>query len=367
MNEPNETGGKTAQSCRHIVVFCRLLIVSKGVLMKRKRILVTGGAGFIGSHLCEYFLENGNEVLCIDNFVTGQVANIAEHLNNPLFKLIRHDVCMPLFYDIDEIYNLACPASPVQYQIDPIYTLKTNVLGAMNALNLAKRTKAKIFQASTSEIYGEPHFHPQPEEYWGNVNPIGIRACYDEGKRCAETLFFDFRRMYSVKTRVARLFNTYGPRMAEYDGRVVGTFILQALRNEPIPIFGTGMQTRSFCFVSDTVDAITRFMDCEDDVAGPLNLGNPAEITILELAEKIIKMTCSQSKLVFKPLPKDDPCRRKPDITKASKILGWEPKVKLEEGLLKTINYFEGLLSRETKITVPMSTAAVYNTLTASI
>ena len=310
-----------------------------------KRIIVTGGAGFIGSHLCERLIEDGHEVLCVDNFFTGRRQNIVPLLGKPYFELVRHDVTFPLYVETDEIYNLACPASPVHYQFDPVQTTKTSVHGAINMLGLAKRTKAKIFQASTSEVYGDPAVHPQVESYWGNVNPIGIRACYDEGKRCAETLFFDYYRQHKLRIKVARIFNTYGPRMLPNDGRVVSNFIVQALKGEPITIYGKGDQTRSFCFVSDLVEAFVRLMDTGDDITGPMNLGNPVESTILELAEKIIALSKSKSTIIYKSLPQDDPVRRKPDISAARSALKWEPKVPLEEGLLKTIAYFKSSLA----------------------
>ncbi len=309
-----------------------------------KRIIVTGGAGFIGSHLCEKLIAAGNEVLCVDNFFTGRRQNIVPLLKNPYFELIRHDVTFPLYVETDEIYNLACPASPVHYQFDPVQTTKTSVHGAINMLGLAKRTKAKIFQASTSEVYGDPSVHPQVESYWGNVNPIGIRACYDEGKRCAETLFFDYHRQHKLRIKVARIFNTYGPRMLPNDGRVVSNFIVQALKGEPITIYGKGDQTRSFCFVSDLIEAFVRLMATGEDITGPMNLGNPVESTILELAEKIIALSKSKSTIVYRPLPQDDPVRRKPDISLARSTLAWEPKVPLEEGLLQTIAYFKSAL-----------------------
>ncbi len=310
-----------------------------------KRIIVTGGAGFIGSHLCEKLLYAGHEVLCVDNFFTGRRQNIVPLLSHPFFELIRHDVTFPLYVETDQIYNLACPASPVHYQFDPVQTTKTSVHGAINMLGLAKRTRAKIFQASTSEVYGDPAVHPQVESYWGNVNPIGIRACYDEGKRCAETLFFDYHRQHKLRIKVARIFNTYGPRMLPNDGRVVSNFIVQALKGEPITIYGKGQQTRSFCFVSDLVEAFVRLMETGDDVTGPMNLGNPVESTILELAEKIIALAKSKSTIVYKPLPQDDPTRRRPDISMAREKLSWEPKVPLEEGLLQTIAYFRSALA----------------------
>jgi len=309
-----------------------------------KRILVTGGAGFLGSHLCERLVAEGNEVICVDNFYTGTKDNILGLMENPYFELIRHDVTFPLYIEVDEIYNLACPASPVHYQFDPVQTTKTSVHGAINVLGLAKRTKAKIFQASTSEVYGDPTVHPQTEDYRGNVNPIGPRACYDEGKRCAETLFFDYWRQHGTRIRVGRIFNTYGPRMHPDDGRVVSNFIVQALKGNDITMYGDGTQTRSFCFCTDTVDAFIRLMAADDSVTGPINLGNPHEMTIRELAERIVAMVGSKSKLQFKPLPQDDPLQRKPDITKAKEILGWEPKIPIEEGLTRTIAYFDAQL-----------------------
>jgi UDP-glucuronate decarboxylase len=309
-----------------------------------KRILVTGGAGFLGSHLCERLLAQGHEVLCVDNFYTGARRNVAHLMDNPNFELMRHDVTFPLFVEVDEIYNLACPASPIHYQYDPVQTTKTSVHGAINMLGLAKRRRAKIFQASTSEVYGDPTVHPQPEEYWGNVNPIGFRSCYDEGKRCAETLFFDYRRQHNLRIKVARIFNTYGPRMHPNDGRVVSNFVVQALRGEPITLFGEGNQTRSFCYVDDLVEGFIRFMDTGDDVTGPINLGNPGEFTIRQLAEKVVALTGSKSEIVFRPLPQDDPQQRKPDIAKAKAILDWEPKIALDAGLTKTIAYFDDLL-----------------------
>jgi len=316
----------------------------------RKRILVTGGAGFLGSHLIDELLANGDEVICADNFFTGSKLNIEHLYGHPRFELIRHDVTFPLYVEVDHIYNLACPASPIHYQHDPVQTTKTSVHGAINMLGLAKRLGARIFQASTSEVYGDPAVHPQPEAYWGNVNPIGVRSCYDEGKRCAETLFFDYHRQHMVDIRVARIFNTYGPRMHPNDGRVVSNFILQALRGTDITLYGDGEQTRSFCFVDDLVEAVIRLMNvkCEGDRAcpGPVNLGNPTEFTIRELAEHIIEITGSNSKLVFRPRPSDDPMQRKPNIDRARELLGWEPKVKLRDGLVKTINYFEKLLKQ---------------------
>ena len=315
-------------------------------MLSRKRIAITGGAGFLGSHLCEKLLAEGHEVLCIDNFYTGAKDNIARLLGNPMFELIRHDVTFPLYLEVDEIYNLACPASPIHYQFDPVQTTKTSVHGAINMLGLAKRVKAKIFQASTSEVYGDPLIHPQPESYWGHVNPIGIRSCYDEGKRCAETLFFDYHRQHRVRIKVGRIFNTYGPRMQQNDGRVVSNFIVQALRHEPITIYGDGSQSRSFCYVDDLIEAFVRFMESDDDLVGPLNLGNPVEFTIRELAHRVVEMTDSKSTIVEKPLPMDDPRQRQPDISLARERLGWEPKVPLAEGLKPTIAYFQRLLDR---------------------
>ena len=312
----------------------------------KKRILVTGGAGFIGSHLCERLLTEEKEVLCVDNFFTGRRANIVHLLNNPYFEFIRHDICFPLYVEVDEIYNLACPASPIHYQFDPVQTTKTSVHGSINMLGLAKRLKAKILQASTSEVYGDPIIHPQPESYWGNVNPVGVRSCYDEGKRCAETLFFDYHRQHNLKIKVARIFNTYGPRMHPNDGRVVSNFIVQSLKGEDITVFGDGSQTRSFCYVDDLINSLTRLMDSPDDFNGPVNLGNPVEFTILELAKKVIELTGTKSKIILKPLPDDDPRQRQPDISLAKKELGWEPVVRLEEGLKKTIEYFESLLNQ---------------------
>jgi UDP-glucuronate decarboxylase len=308
-----------------------------------KRIAVTGGAGFLGSHLCERLLQNGHEVLCIDNFFTGSKKNILHLLDNPLFELIRHDVTFPLYLEVDEIYNLACPASPIHYQFDPVQTTKTSVHGAINMLGLAKRIKAKIFQASTSEVYGDPQIHPQPESYWGHVNPLGTRSCYDEGKRCAETLFFDYHRQHGIRIKVARIFNTYGPRMHPNDGRVVSNFIVQALRGDPITVYGDGSQSRSFCYVDDLIEAFLLLMDTPDDFTGPVNTGNPNEFTILELAEKVIRMTGAKSKIIYKPLPSDDPRQRQPDISLAKAKLGWAPKIFLEEGLGRTIAYFADL------------------------
>ncbi len=310
----------------------------------QKRILVTGGAGFLGSHLCDRLVEDGHDVLCGDNFFTGTKQNLSGLLERPNFELMRHDVTFPLYVEVDEIYNLACPASPVHYQFDPVQTTKTSVHGAINILGLAKRVKAKAFQASTSEVYGDPTVHPQPESYWGNVNPIGHRACYDEGKRCAETLFFDYHRQHGLRIKVARIFNTYGPRMHPNDGRVVSNFIVQALKNEPITVYGDGSQTRSFCYVDDLISAFIRFMDSPDDLIGPVNLGNPDEFTILELAETIIKLTKSSSKIIYEPLPNDDPMQRKPDISLAKKHLAWMPQIDLEEGLKETIAYFKSLI-----------------------
>jgi len=305
-----------------------------------KRILVTGGAGFLGSHLCERLLNEGHEVLCLDNFYTGRRANIAHLINNPYFEVLRHDITFPLYIEVDEIYNLACPASPIHYQFDPVQTTKTSVHGSINMLGLAKRLKIKILQASTSEVYGDPTIHPQPESYWGNVNPIGLRSCYDEGKRCAETLFFDYHRQHKLQIKVARIFNTYGPRMYPNDGRVVSNFIMQALKGEDITVFGDGSQTRSFCYVDDLIDGLKKFMGTRDDFTGPVNLGNPKEFSILELAQAVIKLTKSKSRIVFQPLPADDPKQRKPDISLARKKLNWEPAVSLEEGLKETIQYF---------------------------
>jgi UDP-glucuronate decarboxylase len=310
----------------------------------RKRVLVTGGAGFLGSHLCQRLVETGHDVLCADNFFTGTKDNIAQLIGNPHFELLRHDVTFPLYVEVDEIYNLACPAAPIHYQFDPVQTTKTSVHGAINMLGLAKRVKAKILQASTSEVYGDPKVHPQREDYWGHVNPIGMRSCYDEGKRCAETLFFDYFRQHQLRIKVARIFNTYGPRMHPNDGRVVSNFVIQALKGEPITIFGEGKQTRSFCYVDDLIEAMMRIMRTSDDFTGPVNIGNPREFTILELARKIIDLTGSRSKIEFRPLPSDDPTQRKPDITLAKAKLDWEPRIELEEGLEKTIGYFRDAL-----------------------
>lgn len=310
-----------------------------------KRVLITGGAGFIGSFLCERLLEAGATVLCVDNFFTGTRMNVSHLIGHPRFELMRHDVCFPLYVEVDEIYNMACPASPVHYQFDPVQTTKTSVHGAINMLGLAKRVKAKILQASTSEVYGDPVIHPQPEEYWGNVNPIGPRSCYDEGKRCAETLFFDYHRQHALRIKVARIFNTYGPRMHPNDGRVVSNFIVQALKGEDITLYGDGSQTRSFCYVDDLVRGLIGLMETPDNVTGPINIGNPNEFTIRQLAENVLDLTGSKSKLVFRPLPQDDPKQRQPDITKARDILKWEPSVELRDGLSKTIAYFDALLA----------------------
>ena len=312
--------------------------------MHTQRILVTGGAGFVGSHLCDRLLETGAEVLCVDNYYTGSRLNVAQNLSNPRFELLRHDVTMSLYVEVDQIYNLACPASPVHYQFDPVQTTKTSVHGAINMLGLAKRVKAKILQASTSEVYGDPTIHPQVESYWGNVNPIGIRSCYDEGKRCAETLFFDYWRQHKLRIKVARIFNTYGPRMHPNDGRVVSNFIVQALRGEDITLYGDGNQTRSFCYVDDLVDGLMRLMNTGDEVTGPINLGNPVEFTMKQLADLVVELTGSRSGLVHRPLPSDDPRQRQPDITLAKEVLDWTPTAPLKVGLMKTIEYFDGLL-----------------------
>jgi UDP-glucuronate decarboxylase len=309
-----------------------------------KRILITGGAGFLGSHLCDRLIKDGNDVLCVDNFFTGSKANIAHLIGNPYFELMRHDVTFPLYVEVDQIYNLACPASPIHYQFDPVQTTKTSVHGAINMLGLAKRVKARIFQASTSEVYGDPVVHPQPENYWGNVNSIGPRSCYDEGKRCAETLFFDYYRQHNLDIKVARIFNTYGPRMHPNDGRVVSNFIVQALKGEDITIYGDGQQTRSFCYVDDMIEGFIRLMNSVDTLTGPVNLGNPGEYTMLELAENILKISKSSSKLIYKPLPQDDPRQRQPDIALAQKALGWTPQVNLVDGLNETIDYFRRVL-----------------------
>lgn len=310
----------------------------------RKRVLVTGGAGFLGSHLCDRLVADGHDVLCVDNFFTGTKDNIAHLLSNPRFELMRHDVTFPLYVEVDEIYNLACPASPIHYQFDPVQTTKTSVHGAINMLGLAKRTRSKIFQASTSEVYGDPAMHPQREDYWGHVNPIGLRACYDESKRCAETLFFDYHRQHKLRIKVARIFNTYGPRMHPSDGRVVSNFIVQALQHKPITVFGEGNQTRSFCYVEDMIEGFVRLMDSPDSFTGPVNLGTADEFTIRELAEKVVQITGSSSKIVHKPLPSDDPRQRQPDTTLAKQQLDWAPSIKLEQGLKATIKYFERLL-----------------------
>ena len=314
--------------------------------MDQKRVLVTGGAGFLGSHVCEILLQQGHEVLCVDNFYTGSRRNVTHLLENRNFELKRHDICLPLYVEVDQIYNLACPASPIHYQHDPVQTTTTSVLRAINMLGLAKRTGAKILQASTSEVYGDPSIHPQTESYWGNVNPIGIRACYDEGKRCAETLFFDYHRQHGTAIKVARIFNTYGPRMHPNDGRVVSNFIVQALKGEPITIFGEGTQTRSFCYVDDLIEGFIRLMATPDEVTGPINLGNPGEFTIRQLAEMVIELTGSRSQLVFHPLPIDDPLQRRPNIGLAEQHLGWQPTVPLRQGLERTIAYFDALLKR---------------------
>ncbi|HOY31264.1 MAG TPA: SDR family oxidoreductase [Bacteroidales bacterium] len=307
----------------------------------KKKILVTGGAGFLGSHLCERLLDDGHEVICLDNYFTGQKENIVHLLGNPYFEMIRHDVTMPFFIEVDEIYNMACPASPIHYQFNPIKTIKTSVMGAINMLGLAKRIQAKVLQASTSEVYGDPKEHPQCESYWGNVNPIGLRACYDEGKRCAEALFMNYHRQNNVKIKIVRIFNTYGPRMHPNDGRVVSNFIIQALHNQDITIYGDGTQTRSFCYVDDLIDGLIRMMKTSEDFIGPVNLGNPVEFTILELAQLVIELTQSKSKIVFYPLPSDDPLQRKPDISMAKSVLAWQPEIQLRDGLQKTIDYFK--------------------------
>ncbi len=315
-----------------------------------KRILVTGGAGFLGSHLCKRLVEEGHDVLCVDNYFTGRKRNIQPLLEAPNFELMRHDVTFPLYVEVDEIYNLACPASPVHYQHDPVQTTKTSVHGAINVLGLAKRVGATIFQASTSEVYGDPEIHPQTEDYWGRVNPVGKRACYDEGKRCAETLFFDYRRQHGLSIKVGRIFNTYGPNMHPNDGRVISNFIVQALTDAPISIYGDGSQTRSFCYVDELVEAFVRFMATPDEITGPINLGNPSEFTILDLAQKIIDLTASRSRIVKEPLPEDDPVQRRPDITMAKEVLAWTPCIGLEEGLKRTIGYFDALLSEAGEI-----------------
>lgn len=313
-------------------------------VFQSKRVLVTGGGGFLGSHLCDRLVQNGYDVLCLDNFFSGSKKNIQHLIGKPNFELIRHDIVHPIFLEVDEIYHLACPASPVHYQYNPVKTIKTNIMGSIHMLGLAKRVKAKILQASTSEVYGNPERHPQDESYWGNVNPIGPRACYDEGKRCAETLFFDYHRQNNVKIKVVRIFNTYGPRMLPNDGRVISKFIVQALTNQDLTVFGDGSQTRSFCYVDDMIDGIIKMMQSPDDVTGPINLGNPEERSILEVAELIIKLCKSRSRIIFLPLPEDDPIRRRPDISFAKRIISWTPKISLEEGLEKTIEYFRSIL-----------------------
>jgi len=314
-------------------------------MQQAKRILITGGAGFLGSFLCERLLQEKHEIICVDNFFTGRKSNVSHLLDNRSFEIVRHDITFPLYVEVDEIYNLACPASPVHYQYDPVQTTKTSVHGAINMLGLAKRVGAKILQASTSEVYGDPEIHPQQEDYWGRVNPIGPRSCYDEGKRCAETLFFDYWRQHRLRIKVARIFNTYGPRMRPDDGRVISNFIVQALQNEPITVYGNGKQTRSFCYVDDLIDGLVRLMGTKEEVTGPINLGNPAEFTMLELAELVIELTGSRSKIIYLPLPADDPRQRQPDIGLAMRDLGWKPKVQLRDGLARTIAYFEDLLS----------------------
>jgi len=316
-------------------------------MFSNRRVLVTGGAGFIGSHLCERLLARGDEVLCVDNFFTATRPNVSGLMSNSRFELVRHDVCFPLYVEVDKIYNLACPASPIHYQFDPVQTTKTSVHGAINMLGLAKRVKAKILQASTSEVYGDPTVHPQTEDYWGHVNPIGPRSCYDEGKRCAETLFFDYRRQHNLKIKIARIFNTYGPRMHRNDGRVVSNFVVQALQNKDITVYGDGSQTRAFCYIDDLIDGLVRLMEASDDVVGPFNLGNPAEFSVRELAETIIALSGSSSRIVHRPLPEDDPKQRCPDISKAQAILHWQPKTSLRDGLMKVVVYFDRLLSRQ--------------------
>lgn len=313
----------------------------------KKKILVTGGAGFLGSHLCERLLHEGHEVICLDNYFTGDKQNIVHLIGNPYFEVVRHDVTMPFFIEVDEIYNLACPASPIHYQYNAIKTIKTSVMGAINMLGLAKRVRAKILQASTSEVYGDPKVHPQTEDYWGHVNPIGLRSCYDEGKRCAESLFFNYHRQNNVRIKVMRIFNTYGPRMDPDDGRVISNFIMQALQNKSITIYGDGSQTRSFCYVDDLIEGMIRFMESKDEFTGPVNMGNPEEYSILELAEAIIRLTGSKSKLVFEPLPADDPLQRQPDITLAKNTLGWQPKVNLKDGLTPTIEHFRSIINAQ--------------------
>ena len=324
----------------------------------RKRVLVTGGAGFLGSHLCERLLARGDDVLCVDNYFTGRKDNIAHLLDNPHFEAMRHDITFPLYVEVDEIFNLACPASPVHYQHDPVQTTKTSVIGAINMLGLAKRVGARILQASTSEIYGDPTIHPQTEDYRGNVNPLGPRACYDEGKRCAETLFFDYLRQHRVAIKVVRIFNTYGPRMHPNDGRVVSNFIVQALRGEDITLFGDGSQTRAFCYVDDLVDGLIRMMESDDSVTGPINIGNPHEMSVRDLAERIIALTGASARIVFRPLPVDDPTQRCPDITRASSLLGWRPQVALDDGLRSTIAYFAGVLGSPASAATPAGTVA---------
>ncbi|HEY1798136.1 MAG TPA: UDP-glucuronic acid decarboxylase family protein [Stellaceae bacterium] len=323
-----------------------------------KRVLVTGGAGFLGSHLCERLIAEGNDVLCVDNYFTGRRDNILHLLDDPHFETMRHDVCEPLHVEVDEIYNLACPASPIHYQFDPVQTTKTSVLGALNMLGLARRTKAKIFQSSTSEVYGDPHIHPQQESYRGNVNPIGPRACYDEGKRCAETLFFDYYRQHNLRIRVVRIFNTYGPRMHPNDGRVVSNFIVQALKGEPITLYGDGTQTRAFCYVDDLIEGFVRMMAAPDDITGPMNLGNPVEMSVAELAAMVLDLTGSRSKVVHQPLPVDDPIQRCPDISQAKALLNWQPRTNLRIGLQRTIAYFDGLLRDRGEIPTETSAAA---------
>lgn len=313
----------------------------------RTKTLVTGGAGFIGSHLCERLLDAGHDVLCVDNFFTGNKENVAHLMNSPYFELMRHDITFPLYVEVEQIYNLACPASPIHYQFDPVQTTKTSVHGAINVLGLAKRTKARILQASTSEVYGDPEVHPQPENYWGRVNPIGIRSCYDEGKRCAETLFFDYRRQHNMPIKVARIFNTYGPRMNIYDGRVVSNFVVQALKGEDITVYGEGTQTRSFCYIDDLVDGLIRLMNSPNEITGPVNLGNPEEYSMLELAKLVIELTESKSEILHRPLPEDDPTRRSPDIGRAEEILGWKPTTSLREGIGRAIEYFHNLLAAQ--------------------
>jgi len=314
--------------------------------VKHKRILVAGGAGFLGSHLCDRLISDGHDVLCIDNFYTGSRENIAHLLNHPQFEMLRHDICLPLHVEVDEIYNFACPASPLYYQADPIQTIKTSVQGAMHLLGLAKRLKIKIFQASTSEVYGDPHIHPQHESYWGNVNPIGLRSCYDEGKRCAETLFFDYHRQHQIPIKVGRIFNTYGPRMHPNDGRVVSNFIVQALKNEPITIYGHGEQTRSFCYVDDLIEVICLLMETPSNITGPMNIGNPEEFKVIDLARQVLELTGSTSSLRFLPLPSDDPKQRRPNIDQAKQLLNWQPSILLKQGLLATIAYFEKIIQQ---------------------